>query len=140
MRVRVIGVDRLAGAAIAGSAGWPAVPRLDAYLVSDYPGLAAALAVQDPTVPDVRRASGRARGHIAGSVHLPLHELPGGLRDLPRGPFWVHCQSGYRASIAASMPQAAGHAVTAVDDDLSRAAGAGLAVTRPVELTAGSAG
>jgi len=34
----------------------------------------------------------------------------------------VHCQSGYRASVAASFLQAAGHAVTIVDDDFARAA------------------
>jgi rhodanese-related sulfurtransferase len=124
-----IGVDHLAGAAMASSAGWPAAPQLDAYPVSDYPGLAAARAAQQLTVLDVRRVSERARGHIAGSVHLPLHELPGRLRDLPREPLWVHCQSGYRASIAASLLRAAGHTVTAVDDDLSHAAGAGLTVT-----------
>jgi hydroxyacylglutathione hydrolase len=126
-----IGIERLAGAAIASSAGWPAAPYLASYPVSDYPGLAAARARQDLTILDVRRASERARGHVAGSLHVPLHELPGQLRDLPRDPLWVHCQSGYRASIAASLLQAAGHTVTAVDDDLSRAAGAGLVVTGP---------
>ncbi len=65
--------------------------------------------------------SERARGHIAGSVHVPLHELPGRLHQLPREPLWVHCQGGYRASIAASLLQAAGHTVTAVDGDFGRA-------------------
>jgi hydroxyacylglutathione hydrolase len=124
-----IGIDRLAGAAIASSPGWPAARRLASYPVSDFPGLAAAWASQDLTVLDVRRASERAREHIAGSLHVPLHELPGQLRHLPRGPVWVHCQAGYRASIAASLLQAAGHTVTAVDDDLGRAAAAGLPVT-----------
>jgi hypothetical protein len=41
--------------------------------------------------------------------------------DLPI-PSPVHCQSGYRASVAASFLQAAGHAVTIVDDDFGRAA------------------
>jgi hydroxyacylglutathione hydrolase len=126
-----IGIERLAGVAIASSAGWPAAPRLAAYPVSDYPGLAAARAVHDVTVLDVRRASERARSHIAGSLHLPLHELPSRLRDLPREPLWVYCQGGYRASIAASLLQAAGYTVTAVDDDFSRAVGAGLALAGP---------
>jgi hydroxyacylglutathione hydrolase len=99
--------------------------------VSDFPGLAAALARQDLTVLDVRRASERAREYITGSLHVPLHELPGQLRQLPRGALWVHCQGGYRASIAASLLLAAGHAVTAVDDDFGRAAAAGLPVIRP---------
>jgi hydroxyacylglutathione hydrolase len=126
-----IGIDRLAGAAIARSPGWPTVQHLAIYPVSDFPGLAAAWARQDLTVLDVRRASERAREHIAGSVHVPLHELPGHLRQLPQGPIWVHCQGGYRASIAASLLLAAGHTVTAVDDDFGRAADAGLPVTGP---------
>jgi hydroxyacylglutathione hydrolase len=128
-----IGIDRLAGAATARSPGWPATRHLASYPVSDFPGLAAARARQDLTILDVRRASERAREHIAGSVHVPLHELPGRMSDLPRGPLWVHCQAGYRASIAASLLLAAGHTVTAVDDDFGRAAGAGLPVTGPSE-------
>jgi hydroxyacylglutathione hydrolase len=123
-----IGIDRLAGAAITCSGGWPASPRLATYPVSDYPGLAAARDRQGFAVLDVRRASERARGRIAGSLHVPLHKLPGRLCDLPHRPLWVHCQGGYRASIAASLLQAAGHSVTAVDDDFARAASAGLTI------------
>jgi hydroxyacylglutathione hydrolase len=127
-----IGIDRLAGAAIAGSGGWPRAPFLDSYPVSDYPGLAVAWDDrQDLAVLDVRRGSERARAHITGSVHVPLHELPGRLRDLPDRPLWVHCQGGYRACIAASLLQAAGHSVTAIDDDFAHAAVAGLTVTAP---------
>ena len=123
-----IGIDRLAGAAITCSAGWPAQPGLAAYPVSDFPGLAAARDRQDLAVLDVRRTSERARGRLTGSLHVPLHELPGRLRDLPHRPLWIHCQGGYRASIAASLLQAAGHTVTAVDDDFARAAKAGLTI------------
>jgi len=126
-----IGIDHLAGAAIASAAGWPATQRLATYPVSDYAGLAAARASLDLTVLDVRRISERARGHITGSIHVPLHELPGRLHDLPLEPLWVHCQGGYRASIAASLLQAADRTVTAVDDDFGRAAGAGLPITGP---------
>jgi len=126
-----IGIDHLAGAAIASSAGWPATRRLATYPVSDYAGLAAAWARLDLTVLDVRRTSERARGHITGSIHIPLHELSGHLHDLPLEPLWVHCQGGYRASIAASLLQAAHRTVTAVDDDFGRAAGAGLPITGP---------
>jgi len=67
---------------------------------------------------------------------VPLHELPGRLRDLPDRPLWVHCQGGYRACIAASLLQAAGHAVTAVDDDFAHAAIAGLPVTEATRSSA----
>jgi hydroxyacylglutathione hydrolase len=123
-----IGIDHLAGAAITSSGGWPSAPFLGSYPVSDYPGLVAVRDRQDLAVLDVRRQPERVRGHIAGSVHVPLHELPGRLHDLPDRPLWVHCQGGYRASIAASLLQAAGHPVTAVDDDFARAAAAGLTI------------
>jgi hydroxyacylglutathione hydrolase len=117
-----IGIDRVAGAAVTCSGGWLAAPRLAAYPVADFPGLAAARDRQDLAVLDVRRAPERARGAIAGSLHVPLHELPGRLRELPHRPLWVHCQGGYRASIAASLLQAAGHTVTLIDDDFASAA------------------
>ncbi len=126
-----IGIDRLSGAAITCSGGGQASAHLAAYPVSDFPGLAAAWNRQDLVVVDVRRASERADGFITGSRHEPLHELPGRLGDLPQQPLWVHCRGGYRASIAASLLQAAGHAVTLIDDDFSRAADAGLPLTRP---------
>ena len=93
----------------------------------------------DLTILDVRRMSERARGHIAGSVHMPLHELPGCLRQLPREPLWVHCQGGYRASIAASLLHAARHTVTAIDGDFGHAASAGLPVTGPSGLPSAAA-
>jgi hydroxyacylglutathione hydrolase len=134
-----IGIDRLAGAAITCSGGWSAWPPLATYPVSDYQGLAAVWDRQDFAVLDVRRASERARGYIAGSVHMPLHELSGRMRQLPRGLLWVHCQAGYRASIAASLLHAADYTVTAVDDDFGRAAGAGLPVTGPSGRTSAAA-
>ena len=40
----------------------------------------------------------------------------------------MHCQAGYRSAVAASLLQAAGRAVTAIDDEFGRAAEAGLPV------------
>jgi rhodanese-related sulfurtransferase len=75
---------------------------------------------------DVRRKPEWDAGHIAGATHVPLHELAGRLRELPDGEIWVHCQSGYRAAVAASILAAAGRQVVAMDDDFSRAGQAGL--------------
>jgi hydroxyacylglutathione hydrolase len=38
----------------------------------------------------------------------------------------VYCQTGYRSVVAASMLEAAGRTVVAVDDDYDQAAAAGL--------------
>jgi hydroxyacylglutathione hydrolase len=114
------------GVPVAAAAPGPPDGSLTGYPVSDFAGLAA---VRHPvTVLDVRRRLEWSAGHIAGAMHIPLHHLPGRLRDLPPGPFWVHCQAGYRASVAASLLQAAGRQVTAIDDEFSHAAPAGLPI------------
>ncbi|MFF4290720.1 rhodanese-like domain-containing protein [Streptomyces sp. NPDC001633] len=82
-------------------------------------------------VLDVRRNAERADGFIDGSVHLPIHELPGRLGEVPNGTVWVHCAGGMRAAIAASLLHAAGREVVAVDDGFEAAADAGLTLTRP---------
>ena len=104
-------------------------PRLASYPVSDFEDLAAALRGHPVAVLDVRRRLEWSGSHIEGALHVPLHHLPGRLPDLPPGPIWVHCQAGYRASVAASILHAAGRAVTAIDDDFSRAALTGLRLT-----------
>jgi rhodanese-related sulfurtransferase len=63
---------------------------------------------------------------LAGALHIPLHDLPARIGEVPPGEIWVHCQSGYRSAIGASLLQAAGRPVVAVDDELARAAAAGL--------------
>jgi hydroxyacylglutathione hydrolase len=125
-----IGIDQIAG--MAGppqEEGHGGARRLASYPVSDFERLAGARRDPRVAVLDVRRRLEWSGGHIEGALHVPLHHLPGRLPDLPPGPIWVHCQAGYRASVAASILHAAGHAVTAIDDDFSRAALAGLPLT-----------
>jgi hydroxyacylglutathione hydrolase len=104
---------------------------LASYPVSDFAGLAAAGPAGLLTVLDVRRQSEWAAGHITGAVHVPLHELADRVEALPEAPLWVHCQAGYRASIAASILHAAGHEVTAIDDNFDAAERAGLTIAVP---------
>jgi hydroxyacylglutathione hydrolase len=66
---------------------------------------------------------------LSGAVHIPLHELVDRLGELPAGELWVYCQSGYRATIAASLLLRAGRQrVTAIDDALDQAASSALSV------------
>ncbi|HZP54580.1 MBL fold metallo-hydrolase, partial [Actinocrinis sp.] len=67
-------------------------------------------------VLDVRRDLEWREGHLDGAVHIPLHELPARLDEIPEGEVWVHCRSGYRSSVAASLLDAAGRRVVSVDD------------------------
>jgi rhodanese-related sulfurtransferase len=78
----------------------------------------------------VRRDSERAREHLAGSLHIPLHLLRDRLAEVPRGTVWVHCAGGTRAAIAASLLDAAGRDVVAVDDGFDAARAAGLPLVR----------
>ncbi|MDV6013794.1 MBL fold metallo-hydrolase [Haloechinothrix sp. LS1_15] len=58
---------------------------------------------------DVRNPGERANGSIAGSVHIPLGQLPDRLGDVPsERPLIVHCAGGYRSSVAASLLRANG--------------------------------
>ncbi|MBN9413953.1 MAG: MBL fold metallo-hydrolase [Candidatus Eremiobacteraeota bacterium] len=65
-----------------------------------------------PAVLDVRTPQEFRKGHIAGAQHIPLGELARRLEELP-GEVVVHCQSGYRSSMAASLLRQ--HGVVATD-------------------------
>ncbi|MEV6993836.1 rhodanese-like domain-containing protein, partial [Streptomyces sp. NPDC093228] len=80
-------------------------------------------------VLDVRRDAERAGGFVAGSIHIPVHELPGRVGEVPDGMVWVHCAGGMRAAIAASLLDAADRDVVAVDDGFDAAITAGLTLT-----------
>jgi hydroxyacylglutathione hydrolase len=60
-------------------------------------------------VVDVRGADEWRNGHIPEARHLPLVELDQRLDELPRSrPLIVHCQTGSRAAIAASLLKLSG--------------------------------
>ena len=75
---------------------------------------------------DTRRDDEWAAGHIEGAVHIPLHELRERLDDVPPGRVWVHCGSGYRASIAASILHRADRDVMHINQEYAAAEKAGL--------------
>ncbi|MGH9147881.1 MAG: rhodanese-like domain-containing protein, partial [Vicinamibacterales bacterium] len=57
-----------------------------------------------PLVLDVRRPREWADAHIDGSINVPLNHLEERIGELPRDRrIVVHCASGYRSSIAASL-------------------------------------
>jgi rhodanese-related sulfurtransferase len=99
-----IGVDRLAGAAVGTPEELADGVPLGSYPVSDFAGLATAMATdEDLVVLDARRDDERATGGVRGSLHIPIHQLAGRIDEIPAGDVWIYCGSGYRASIAASM-------------------------------------
>ncbi len=59
-----------------------------------------------------RAPRGRAPLHTYHRGGQHPHELPGRVAEVPAGEVWVHCASGYRASIAASLIDASGRTAT----------------------------
>ena len=126
-----VGIDRPAAATSGDPSAWVREgERLSSFPRVTFADLAASRTRrEDVVVLDVRRDSERAGGYIDGSVHIPIHELHGRLGEVPSGVVWVHCASGMRAAIAASLLDATGRDVVAVDDTfeaglpLARAAG-----------------
>lgn len=125
-----IGIDRPDGAAIGTPQELAADPdQLEAYDVASFSDLAdlTEAARASLTVLDTRRDDERAEAAIPGSVHIPLHSLLERLDEVPDGALWVHCASGFRASIAASLLARAGHDdVTLIGDDFSTTQALGL--------------
>ncbi|MFD0416015.1 rhodanese-like domain-containing protein [Streptomyces sp. NPDC127108] len=113
-----VGIDRPAAGATGDPGRWVrAGEPLGSFPRATFADLAAARKERDDVVVlDVRRASERTDAHIEGSAHVPLHELHGRRGDVPDGEVWVHCGSGLRAAIGASLLAAAGRAVVVVDD------------------------
>ncbi|MFD7973434.1 rhodanese-like domain-containing protein [Streptomyces clavifer] len=126
-----VGIDRPAAASIGGPSDWlrpgDAAASFSRAVFAD---LAAELSRAEvlPVVLDVRRDSERVGGYIEGSVHIPVHALHQRIDEVPAGEVWVHCAGGMRAGIAASLLDAAGRDVVAVDDGFDQAAHAGLTV------------
>jgi hydroxyacylglutathione hydrolase len=115
-----IGIDHLAGAATgtldeltAAGQGHQHCPRKTFTEVK-------ALNAGD-IILDVRRDDERVAGFIPDSAHIPLHSLLSRMNELPHGRLWVHCASGFRASIAASLLDRAGRDVVYIDDDYNHA-------------------
>ena len=135
-----IGIDRINGAAIGPVEQLTNGKPLRSYPVSDFAGLAAAMASakqsgEDLAVLDARRDDERADGGVRDSMHIPLHLLRTRIKGLPDSEVWVYCGSGYRAAVAASLLARAGLRPVLVDgqygDPDNGAAAVGLHTPEP---------
>jgi rhodanese-related sulfurtransferase len=123
-----IGIDHLAGSATGKlDEIAPDVP-VRSYPQATFEDVASA---GNAVILDVRREDEVKDGRIDGAKHLPLPSLVDRMHEVPHGKVWVHCASGFRASIAASILDRAGHEVVHIDDEYANAEKAGLRIIQP---------
>jgi hydroxyacylglutathione hydrolase len=125
-----IGIDRPAAHATGGPEDWSDRP-LSSFATATFADLAQVRHHREVVVLDVRRADEHDVARIDGAVNVPLHELAERLDEVPAGEVWVHCAGGYRASVAASMLDAAGRSLVAIDDTFDNAEQVGLHLVGP---------
>lgn len=117
-----IGVDRLTGSATGDIRALADGATLGSYRVASFKDLVDALDTGTVTVVDVRQSNEFDNGHVRDAVNIALHELPERLVELPEDrELWIHCASGYRASIAAALLDRQQRRVVLIDDDYDNA-------------------
>ena len=106
-----IGFDNLAGELDGGVDAWHASGReLTSFETVDVEDMAQwVLSAEPMTVVDARDEHEWCSGHVPGAVHMYVPDIPHRAHELPlEAPVAVHCASGYRAGIAASLLEQAG--------------------------------
>jgi len=125
-----IGIDRPAAHATGSPEAWTE-GELSRFPTATFADLEQVRHHRDVVVLDVRRADEYRSTRIKGAHNIPIHELPGRVSEVPAGEVWVHCASGYRASIAASLIDASGRTPIAIDDSFENAEKVGLHLVGP---------
>jgi len=117
-----VGIDRPAAQALGGVDRYGQGLDRGSYRIDTLDNLAERMVDEEHLyVLDVRRHDERSTGGIVGSIHIPIHELERRMNEVPTdGEVWVHCASGYRASIATSLLARAGRSPVLVDDSDTR--------------------
>ena len=125
-----IGIDRPQGSFVGEEFG--TASSVEKVTFNDVP---AALKDEGIVVLDVRRNGERHASHIAGTRHIPFHELQNRANELPKEKkIWVHCAGAYRAAAAAGMLERAGLTPVLINEPYEKA----LSVAA-LEIVAGGA-
>ncbi len=106
-----IGFDTVAGALDGGMDAWRSSGReVSAFESVEIEDMAEWVISAEPmTVVDARDDNEWVAGHVPGAVHMYVPDVPHHANEIPHeAPVAVHCASGYRAGIAASLLEQAG--------------------------------
>ncbi len=104
-RLSRVGFDNTIGFLTNGFDSWEssersvfAVPSLTAEQLSKQ------MEIGQINLIDVRSSSEYSSQHVLGSINIPLDDLEKGMSQLDKtAKFYIHCKSGYRSMIAASI-------------------------------------
>jgi len=128
-RLGRVGFENITGYVEGGYAAVAARPELVATQPRFTPAQLAAAEGQ-VNVVDIRSPEEYRKAHLAGSQHIPLGQLAARVAELPTDkPLVVHCQSGYRSSMATSLLAARGIVSTDLMGGIAAWQAAGLPVT-----------
>ncbi len=135
-KLEAVGFREIAGILAGGVSAWSSAGLpTEATAMVDIPGIAEHIRADDVVLLDVRDDDEWAEGHVAGSVHVPYHEL----RDGPPDGLAVNgklvaviCSVGNRSSIAASLLRRAGveNVVHVAEGGVTDLPGQGIALVR----------
>jgi len=106
-----IGFDTIAGALDGGVDAWRSSGRdVSSFETVDVEDMAEWVISAEPmTVVDARDEHEWSSGHVPGALHMYVPDVPHHVNEIPHeAPVAVHCASGYRAGIAASLLEQAG--------------------------------
>jgi hydroxyacylglutathione hydrolase len=120
-----VGYDEVTGAFVGSIGELASVGELTSFVPHRFADLAARVdrnAEDGPAdIVDLRRIGEWEEDHLALATHIPLHTLDVAAPSVPAGA-WVHCASGMRSVIGASILEARGIDVELVRDDYPAAA------------------
>lgn len=123
-----IGKERLQGATTAAMLKNVPSKRKRSYPVATFKEVKEKYEEQGIAIVDVRRIEEWNTSHIKGAVNIPIHTLSERINELPQCELWVHCASGFRAAIGASILHKEGRNVVLINDDYNNAEKNGLPI------------
>ena len=110
LRLARVGYENVRGILEGGFEGWKSAKKpIDQIEAITAEAFVAAFPPADGKILDVRKVSEVEGGILPGAVNLPLASLPATMNQLDEADlYYVHCLSGYRATVAISLLKRAG--------------------------------